>query len=163
MPKNTNNTKTFALNVYPVAIDSSYLPNGYDCFVVEINLEYAKHLLRLVRTMQTLQRRFKDIYKLEFWDRSGDYHAADDAPDGAPPSLTILGDATRVPTGDPSRTECKRLMVTVDAIHWTAYPKHCDVEIETEELPLAEIQGIAEAAGSPVVSRSTRRGSEKRP
>lgn len=49
-----------------------------------------------------------------------------------------------IPAAEASRTECERLMVLEDGVHWAAYPKHGDQELETEELRVEAIQAVLE-------------------
>lgn len=150
-------------------------PEGYDCFVVEIDRALARALLRLIRTVQRLARTHPQLYKLELWDGHGDYFAAEEeeATEPCPACGAALGprlgpwhraeepcdtvqtppvpltrvaaaaDFRYIPVGEASRTECARLMVLPDGVHWAAYPKHSDLEVETETLPLSELLKIA--------------------
>lgn len=63
--------KIFVLSVHPVMGDLIDPPPGYDCFVVDINPEYARFLLRLIRFVRALKRRLGAVYKLELWDYDG--------------------------------------------------------------------------------------------
>lgn len=139
-------TLRFVLDVSSAAGDLIDRPEGYDCFVVEIDPTYARRLMTLIRTVHTLERRFPGLYKLELWDGHGDYYAVDYAAETLPAGMSQYGNAKDqrfVPTGEPSRTECTRLMVMDDGVHWAAYPKHSDLEVETETLPLSELLTIA--------------------
>lgn len=141
--------KTFVLAVHAILGSLIDPPPGYDCFVVNIDEEDARSLLRLIRFVRALKRRLGDVYKLELWDsHGGEYQEADWDAETFPAGMIPLETAEHerlIPNGTPSRTECERLMVLDNGVHWAAYPKHADQELETELLPEAVIRGVLDS------------------
>jgi hypothetical protein len=102
---------------------------GFGSFVVDIRPEYAFTLAKRVSLLKSVEAKDPDAYELYFWDGSGDYF------DPSPEDL----DGSE----EPCRTECNQLVVRTGAVCWMAYPKHGDVQLTTEEIPLKEILSIA--------------------
>lgn len=42
-----------------------------------------------------------------------------------------------------ARTECDRMVVTLEGVYWTAYPKHCDWVIETRPIDYDTVRKAA--------------------
>lgn len=48
--------------------------------------------------------------------------------------------------GHIQRTECDRLTVHVNGVYWVAYPKHCDFQVHTAEIPIVMLRTLFEEA-----------------
>lgn len=122
--------RRYALEVY----QGEYALPGFGSFQVDITPEYAFQLLERVNLLKAAVEKDPHAYELYFWDCSGNYL------DPAPEDLEA--------SEEPCRTECDQLIVRCGEVCWMAYPKHGDVQLTTEALPLKD---ILEIAGTPLL------------
>jgi hypothetical protein len=142
-----------------------------DCAVVRLTPELVGQVRRRLELARQAGRQDGDLYELYFWDCTAEFYGgelleacqeaagagATDAEQAAQAWLAGLerdGHALVPPTVDlaafeSKRTECDQMIVRCSPssrnpehkIVWTASPRHTDVYVITEELPLAALEG----------------------
>lgn len=96
-------------------------------FVIDITPRYARTLLARLRMVRRMQQKNRSLYKLHWWDYSGDYFAGD--PDD------------RDADAEPQSMECNQMVISDDII-WKAIVKHTDVYASTDALTEKDLRAI---------------------
>lgn len=120
-------------------------PDEFDVAVWAYSIALADTLRKRVELVRTLHAADRDLAFLEYWDYQidywqGDYEADPDPADTDDTPLPLLagGENAR------GRQDASRCVVSVDGIRWTTYPKHTDIQVETQEVPYEVLVRIAE-------------------
>lgn len=135
--------------------------------VVDINKELAELLLKRRAAFQALAAYDRDAWEIYFWSSTcqfvggrGDAESRGGETPVEESVLEQLGQEDYDLTGREwllvpeeatvrfveARTECDQLIVSEKGVRFMAYPKHCDWEIRTGEIPWEEIEKAARGA-----------------
>ena len=110
---------------------SSTGADGYnaDCdyAAVELTESLACRLLARIKTLRDVNEKDREAYEIYYWDDSPQYYSGD------PKKYRKSGKKVS------ASTECDQLVVRMDEIAWMCYPKHTDVTITTEHVPVKEL------------------------
>ena len=112
--------------------------------IVTLSDEARKEVLARRELHQMVKSRDADLWDLTFWGIPGEFyddlniedlltdeqHAAFESKD-----WVVLPDDFEDPVVDAARTECDRMVITVDGFYWKAIAKHTDVYVETATMP----------------------------
>ena len=102
--------------------------------MVEMDVERARELLKLMEHVRALHKEDASIYSLCMWDCPGEYN--DD------------GDPEASSSDDPFwRMDAEQAVITDDGVYWTAYVKGTGYELETDTLGRKELQEMAKPRG----------------
>lgn len=108
---------------------SNEFGSGADYFVIEIDKEYALALLKKLELVRRLHQEDDTVYKLHWWDYSGDYYEGDPEEHDAEERQA-------------ARMECNQLVISDDII-WKAIPKHTDFYASTTSISVEQLAAIA--------------------
>jgi hypothetical protein len=100
--------------------------------------------------LKRIQAKDDPLVEMYYWDHSAVYFSCFDEFEEFHDSETGESVSEHIWTGDPwielghveipeseiPRTEGEQMIVRDDAVAWTCYPKHSDVQITTAEVPL---------------------------
>lgn len=123
---------------------------GDGCEYAALNLTplLATTILARMETFADAERRDKSLVAMDYYDGSPDF--LDSLPERLQDTLGSGEDFEEVEYSDEemepcvARTECARMVVYRQEVYWTAYPKHCDWQVETRPIPVDVVRRAAE-------------------
>jgi hypothetical protein len=95
-------------------------------------------LMQRVEAFQALAAQFPDLHSFRFWDARCTFRPAETDDDGwtETPPVPVWNDDMA------GRTEIDCCEISPDGVRWTAYVKHTDMRISTEEIPLDDLRAL---------------------
>lgn len=98
-----------------IEVRSSYEGSLIDHATFEVTESLCRNIVERRGVWQLAKQVDSDFYEMSFWDGTPDFFEGDNEE-------------------DPARVECVQMVVRETGVLWTAYPKHCDYEVRTEEI-----------------------------
>jgi len=119
---------------------------------VQLTPKLARLILKHIKAFKAAKEADSTLYEMHFWDGSVDYlseagvakipEKVQDVLDTGE-GYSKIKDSFRnvdLTEEDFERTECDIMMVRADGVSWTCIPKHSDIYISTESLPIPIIK-----------------------
>ena len=130
--------------------DNEHYNADCDYAMVELTRPLAKLCMRRMALLKKIAKRDKQAYELWFWD----YHCsfftyfelADEDPESSPfdvEEYMELPDSFEIPEDSIQTTECDQMVIGDGRVHWCVIPKHSNIYITTDNIPLELIADVA--------------------
>ena len=115
---------------------------------IDIDKKLAQLILNRADAFKGLKHMDAQALEVYFWDHSAQYLRYDAVPEKEVLRIDKTGEGGPTKWKPTKKThienmECCQMIVDESCVRWTAIPKHTSIYINSEQIPLAEIQKIA--------------------